>query len=108
MIGSVPRWAWPDSGGIKAPRRGGLGLRRRFLRRLVWWPSCLALPGLEAAARLPGKHGDEGRVRAEGRRSGAGHHPLRAEGKARGVGRGAQAAVTRRTCAGARHAPAGA
>lgn len=46
-----------------------------------------ALPGSEAAARLPGKHGDEGRVRAEGRRSGAGRHSLRAEGKARGAGR---------------------
>lgn len=42
-----------------------------------------------AVLRFPGpprvpsrsKHGDEGRVRAEGRRPGAGHHPLRAEGK---------------------------
>lgn len=35
----------------------------------------------------PASHGDQGCVRAEGRRPGAGHHPLRAEGKGRGRGR---------------------
>lgn len=72
---------------IKAPRSQPLGLRRCFLCCLLSLSSFLALPGPEAAARLPGKHGDEGRVCAEGRRSGARHHSLRAEGKARGTGR---------------------
>lgn len=53
--------------------------RAPSVRRLLVLLSLV--PPEEAAARLPGKHGDESGVRAEGRRSGAGNHPLRAEGK---------------------------
>lgn len=72
-------------------------LRRRVLRRLSW------LLGRRKEC-VPASHGDEGRVCAEGRRPGAGHHPLRAEGKAWGRGWSAH------LCSGAggrpRHAPA--
>lgn len=61
-----------DSGDVEFPAAPSV---RRLLVLLS------LVPPEEAAARLPGKHGDESGVRAEGRRSGAGNHPLRAEGK---------------------------
>lgn len=64
---------------IKVPRRRRLGLRRRVLRPLP----LLLVPSQPGPERAPASHGDEGRVCAEGRRPGAGHHLLRAEGKGR-------------------------
>lgn len=81
-IGSGPGWA-----GFGSPTYKGAAARRGAASSVcvgIFGSVSRFFCGLRSGPeRVPVSHGDEGRVRAEGRRPGAGYHPLRTKGKNR-------------------------
>ena len=104
-IGSRPGWA-----GRGGPAYKGAAARRGAVSSVCVGVLCVVsrfLCGLRSGPeRVPASHGDEGSVRAEGRRPGAGYHPLRAKGKDRRGETGGEA-VPAHLCPGAAGGPSG-